>query len=119
VSHVNGVEPNCSNDLESLDLLDILAGQHGLHHKPPEVLKSQVFWFWSAGGILIAIKIIKIKLVSETQNRFSGLQNSFTFWIAILFSSSDAQVVNRLRCPRVSRAKRGLGMSPPRRCNCL
>jgi hypothetical protein len=38
-----------------LDLLDNLAGQHELHHKLPEVLKSQVFGFWSAGGILTAI----------------------------------------------------------------
>jgi len=29
-----------------------LAGQLGQHHKPPEVLKSQVFWFWFAGGLL-------------------------------------------------------------------
>jgi len=29
----------------------VLAGQHRQHHKPPEVLKSQVFGFWSAGGI--------------------------------------------------------------------
>ncbi len=73
----------------------VLAGQQEQHHKPPEVLKSQVFWFWSAGGILTAIKIIKIKLVSETQNHLSGLQNEFTFCTTIIFSSNDAQVVNR------------------------
>ena len=31
-----------------------LAGQNEQHHKPPEVLKSPVFCFWSAGGILTA-----------------------------------------------------------------
>jgi len=29
-----------------------LLGQSALHHKPPEVLKSKVFCFWSAGGSL-------------------------------------------------------------------
>ena len=29
----------------------VLAGQNREHHKPPEVLKSQVFCFWSTGGI--------------------------------------------------------------------
>jgi hypothetical protein len=28
--------------------LDVLMGQHRQHHKPPEVLKSQIFCFWSA-----------------------------------------------------------------------
>ncbi len=32
----------------------VLAGQNREHHKPPEVLKSQVFCFWSARGILTA-----------------------------------------------------------------
>ena len=32
----------------------VLAGQQSQHHKPPEVLKSQVFCFWSARGILTA-----------------------------------------------------------------
>jgi hypothetical protein len=32
--------------------LRILAGQNEPHHKPPVVLKSQIFCFWSAGGIL-------------------------------------------------------------------
>jgi hypothetical protein len=30
----------------------VLAGQHRQHHKPPEVLKSQVFGFWYSEGIL-------------------------------------------------------------------
>ena len=33
IEPVNGVEPNCSNDLESLDLLDILADRGGF--EPP------------------------------------------------------------------------------------
>ena len=32
-------------------MLADLAGQNRENHKPPEVLKSQVFCFWCAGGI--------------------------------------------------------------------
>jgi hypothetical protein len=35
-----------------------LAGQLGQHHKPPEVLKTQVFCFWSARGILTASDLL-------------------------------------------------------------
>jgi hypothetical protein len=35
-----------------------LAGQHRQHHKPPEVLKFQIFCFWSAGGILVNLRWI-------------------------------------------------------------
>ena len=36
---------------------DFLAGQHRLHHKPPEVQKSQLLGFWSARGIRTAITL--------------------------------------------------------------
>ena len=40
----------------------VLAGQHRQHHKPPEVLQSQVFWFWFADGILTLLLLSHSKL---------------------------------------------------------
>jgi hypothetical protein len=42
--------------------LSALAGQHELHHKPPEVLKSLVFCFWSARGIRTLLLLSHSKL---------------------------------------------------------
>ncbi len=48
-----------SCDQSLLNQLEIvLAGQNREHHKPPEVLKSQVFRFGSAGGILAASELL-------------------------------------------------------------
>ena len=48
-----------------LDLLENLAGQHRQHHKPSEVLQSQVFCFWSAGGILTAREFLSLPLIHD------------------------------------------------------
>ena len=53
-------KPACQLPTEKM--LADLAGQHRQHHKPPVVLKSQVFCFWYAGGILTLLLLSHSKL---------------------------------------------------------
>ena len=60
VENTKRVSPTClvifeRNRPERRMFINYLAGQPWQHHKPPEVLKPQVFCFWSAGGILTTL----------------------------------------------------------------